>query len=291
MTDTFENRIKPEVAAVDGLAIRYARGTNRSADAVLLCSPWPESLFAFLPIWQTLNRDFALIAVDLPGFGQSEGRADLLSPRAMGEFIVRFADQFGLDHPHVIAPDVGTPAVLFAAANHPGRFRSLVVGGGASTFPLQAVGILKELIEAPSVEPYKALDPSAVILGSISQIQNYTVPDFVRDDYVASYAGARFVESMAFVRNYPADLPVLAERLREITTPVHIITGRRDPYVPVIDAELLNRQLPNSTLDVLDCGHFAWEEDAANYGRIASDWLSGGFRRLTPRERVAGSRS
>ncbi|AEM85478.1 hypothetical protein [Streptomyces violaceusniger] len=32
--------------------------------------------------------------MDLPGFGQSELREDLLSPQAMGEFIVRIADAF-----------------------------------------------------------------------------------------------------------------------------------------------------------------------------------------------------
>ena len=32
---------------------------------------------------------------DLPGFGQSERRNSLMSPKAMGEFIVRIADAFG----------------------------------------------------------------------------------------------------------------------------------------------------------------------------------------------------
>jgi hypothetical protein len=61
--------------------------------------------------------------------------------------------------------------------------------------------------------------------------------------------------------------------------------------VPVIDAELLDRQLPNSTLEVLDCGHFAWEEHAANYGSIASNCFGGGFCGITPNERVAGARA
>jgi pimeloyl-ACP methyl ester carboxylesterase len=271
--------IVPEFATVDGLTIRFARGTNASGVAVLLTSPWPESLFAYLPMWEMLNRDFSLLAIDLPGFGQSEGRADLMSPRAMGQFVVRVADHFGLVQPHVIAPDVGTPAMLFAVSDHPERFRSLVVGGGASTYPLQVADILKDIIEAPSLASYQALDPADVVRNATARISNYAVPDFVRDDYIASYAGTRFVDSMAFVRHYPAELPVLAGRLPRIATPVQIIAGRRDPVVPIIDAELLHRQVPNSTLDVLDCGHAAWEEEAVDYGRIASAWLAGGFLR------------
>jgi hypothetical protein len=36
----------------------------------------------------------------------------------MGEFIVRAADAFGLEKPHLVGPDIGTSAALFAAAAH-----------------------------------------------------------------------------------------------------------------------------------------------------------------------------
>ncbi len=86
-----EDAIKPEFLLLDGLRIRVARSARAGAETVLLLSPWPESLFAFWPMWPELARQFSLIAVDLPGFGQSEGRPDLMSPRAMGEVVARLA--------------------------------------------------------------------------------------------------------------------------------------------------------------------------------------------------------
>ena len=44
---------------------------------------------------------------------------------------------------NVVGPDVGTAASLFAAALHPGRFRSLVVGTGGTAVPLQLGDPLK----------------------------------------------------------------------------------------------------------------------------------------------------
>jgi pimeloyl-ACP methyl ester carboxylesterase len=70
------------------------------------------------------------------------------------------------------------------------------------------------------------------------------------------YAGERFAASAAYVRNYPADLPVLAERLGDIRTPVQMIAGRRDSLVPPSNAEFLYARLPDSKLDILDTGHF-----------------------------------
>jgi pimeloyl-ACP methyl ester carboxylesterase len=269
--------ITPEFITLDGLRIRHASNPKGSAETVLLLSPWPESIYAFLPMWHDLARDFSLVAVDLPGFGQSDGRPDLLSPEAMGEFIVRVVAEFGLHQPHAIGPDIGTGALLFAAASHPGVFRSIVVGGGASTFPLHIDGILRTFIEAETIAPFRQTDPADIIRGSISTIRNYDVPDLVQQDYVQSYSGERFADSIAYVRSYPRDLARLSPLLPTIATPVQIIAGRDDPHVPVEDAELLNEKLSHSRLDILDCGHCAWEEDAANYGRIASEWISGGF--------------
>jgi pimeloyl-ACP methyl ester carboxylesterase len=42
--------------------------------------------------------------------------------------------------------------------------------------------------------------------------------------------------------------------------------------VPVANAEYLYKHLPNSTLDVLDAGHYVWEEAADDYARILTHW-------------------
>src|SRR5438132_10494732 len=100
---------------IDGLSIRYAESEARG-DHALLLSPWPESLLAFEPTWARLAEHAHLVAIDLPGFGHSQRHDALLSPRAMGAFLVRVADAFGLQKPHVVGPDIGTSASLFAAA-------------------------------------------------------------------------------------------------------------------------------------------------------------------------------
>src|SRR5262249_48623184 len=119
MTISLNQSIQTQARTIDGLSIRFAESEDRTYHALLL-SPWPESLFASAPMWSRLAERTHLVAIDLPGFGKSERRDALLSPRAMGEFIVRAADAFGLEHPHVVGPDVGTGAALFAAAVNPG---------------------------------------------------------------------------------------------------------------------------------------------------------------------------
>jgi pimeloyl-ACP methyl ester carboxylesterase len=106
MTAMSKHAIHPQSRTIDGVSIRFAESELRD-DHALLLSPWPESLYAFEPIWSRLAEHAHLVAIDLPGFGRSERRNELMSPRAMGEFLVRMADAFGLESPHVVGPDVG----------------------------------------------------------------------------------------------------------------------------------------------------------------------------------------
>ena len=116
--------IETKFRTIDGLTIRYAESEGRD-DHALLLSPWPESLLAFEQLWARLAEHTHLVAIDLPGFGHSQRDDALLSPRAMGELVLRAADAFGLARPHVIGPDIGTAASLFAAAAQPAT-----TGGG-----------------------------------------------------------------------------------------------------------------------------------------------------------------
>jgi pimeloyl-ACP methyl ester carboxylesterase len=218
--------------------------------------------------------------MDLPGFGQSERRDALMSPKAMGEFVVRAADAFGLEKPHLVGPDVGTAASLFAAALHPGRFKSLVVGTGGTAVPLQLGNPLKEWVEAPSLEPYRKIGGEAIVKAAISTLERYTPSTTAREDYVASFAGDRFAESIRYVQAYPQELPVLRDLLATIETPVNIINGERDPVVPPVNAEFLHERLPKSKLDLIDAGHFIWEDAADQYAALVLGWWAGGYTKV-----------
>ena len=275
MTTWLNASIQMHFRVIDGLSVRFAESGERD-DHALLLSPWPESLLAFEPVWTRLATDTHLVGVDLPGFGYSQRRDALLSPQAMGEFIIRVADAFGFENPHVVGPDIGTAAALFAAARHPGRLRSLVVGSGGTAVPLQLGSLLKDWVEAPDLDRFRAADPRQIVAGALGGIERYALPDPVREDYLSSYEGDRFVESMRYVRTYPAELPVLRDLLPQVQTPVQIIAGRRDSAVPPVNAEFLHERLPHSKLDIVDAGHFTWEDGADQYAALITTWWSRG---------------
>src|SRR4051794_4931130 len=274
MTTSLTTSITPQFRTLDGLRIRYADSGGSQEPVVLLTSPWPESVYAFAPMWATLAAHARLFAVDLPGFGASERRDDLLSPRAMGGFLARLVIEADLGTPHIVAPDVGTSAALFAAAAHPERFASVIVGTGGAAIPLQLGEPLASWVLDPDLDKYRRMDPRAIVDTAADTIEG-GIPDDVRADYLDCYDGDRFVESMRYVRRYPEELPVLAELLPQIETPVTIINGRHDPVVPLANAQFLDKRLPNSRVVVIDGGHFIWEEAPGEYASAVLDSLTG----------------
>ena len=264
----------------DGVRVRFADTQAESDVTVLLLAPWPETLWAFRRIWDRVSAVGRVVAIDMPGFGHSDGRPDLIAPDASGGFLARLIDEWTLGSPHVVGPDVGTAAALFLAARTPGRVKSLTIGGGAVRFPIEAGGALKDIIEAPSLDIVRGLDASANIGQAVEAVAARDSEPEVHEDYVSAYDLGRFAESARFVRHYPDQNPVLRDLLPTIATPTQILAGRDDDLVPWSNNQFLHDLLPNSEIHPLDAGHFAWEQAPEVYGGLVAEWISGGYRRV-----------
>jgi pimeloyl-ACP methyl ester carboxylesterase len=243
---------------------------------VLLVSPFPESLYAYDEIWSDLSQAAPLVALDLPGFGQSEGRPELMTSQAMGTFVTKALPALGLQRVHAIGPDVGTSALLFAARQKPDLFESLVVGSGGTDGA--RTGSLKDIIFAASTDSFAAIDGADYASAVIDQrVRNKPAP-YVLNDYRASDSGSRAVQAMAYLRAYPTYLPLLQAALADIRTPVLSIWGAHDPIVLPESADVLDQALPHTRSVVLDSGHFIWHDHSKEYAAIVLDWINGGYK-------------
>ena len=115
-------------------------------------------------------------------------------------------------------------------------------------------------------------------------LERYQPTETAREDYLVSYQGERFAESMRYdARRTRRNCRCCGICCRPFETPVQIIAGRRDPVVPQVNADFLHERLPLSKLAVLETGHWAWEDAADEYAAIVSAWWDGGYAALEPR--------
>lgn len=267
------NSLKYE--SIDNLNIRSATSMGGFSETVLLLSPLPESIRAFEPIWDKLASRFNVIAIDLPGFGKSGGRKELLAPKAMATFVRKAIDHFGGGPMHVVGPDVGSSVALFIGQEDPGRIRSAVVGSAACVYPIESDGILTTMIMDPTNDELQKYSSRDIINGALANMSHYQLTDDLREDYLSSYDNGRFWDTMLFLKALPHELPGL--RLKDIQTPVLIIWGRTDPLAILKNGEILHRELPNNQFHILESGHYAWEDTAEEYGDLLVKWIEGEY--------------
>jgi len=261
------------VEEINGLSIRYAQSGPLSGFPIILTAPWPESIYSFHLLAPVLSKKHRVILVDLPGFGLSQSRPGVMSPEAMGNFLIDIIKHFKIDRTHIVAPDVGTLAALFAASKHEHYFESLVIGGAAMQ-PDLAAGALKDLIHSPAGS---LLNVGSDGVRSYLEQASILTPATIIEDFRSASSGVRLEEAAQFVRGYIHDLPKLEPRLNKIHTPTLIIAGKNDPIVPPINAEFLSKRLPNCKNILLDAEHRVWEEAADDYNKAIDSWFSGEY--------------
>jgi pimeloyl-ACP methyl ester carboxylesterase len=115
------------------------------------------------------------------------------------------------------------------------------------------------------------------VTAAIDTLERCRLTDAARQDYLSSYEGDRFAESMRYGRTCPEQLPVLRDLLPTIEPSVLIINGARDPVVAPVNACYLPERLPKSKLDIIDAGHFLWEDAADTYAALVTSWWAGGY--------------
>jgi pimeloyl-ACP methyl ester carboxylesterase len=218
----------------------------------------------------------SLAAVSPTEYRCSLAAPDLMSPVGMGDFLVKLAAHFGVERMHAVGPDVGTLALLFAAARKPVLFESIIVGSGAAS-PELAGTELKELIGSPPGY-FAKIEGGDAAVKFVTDSAAVKTPEAVLGDYRLSSAGRRFDDATNFVRAYVRDLPRLKTLLPSIQAPVLIIAGRQDPIVPPANGQLLADHLPRCRYTLLEGGHLIWEDAAAAYASNVAEWINGGYR-------------
>ena len=118
-----------------------------------------------------------------------------------------------------------------------------------------------------------------IVEASLSTIVGYTPSDEIREDYLSSYEGDRFAATIPYAQSYREQLPMLAELLPAIQTPVRIVQGSNDRVVPPADAQFLADRLPHSQVDFIQrANHFCWEEKPHEYASLVTQWWDRGWQ-------------
>jgi pimeloyl-ACP methyl ester carboxylesterase len=267
--------IQPAYIDVEGIKIRYAHGGKAQGETILLLNPLPQSILAFNPIWSILTAQFNVFAVDLPGFGKSEGGLEFMTFQAQGEFLKQIIDALGIKSPHIIGPDIGMPTALMYAISHQNEVKSVLIGDGPAIASGKNGSIINKMVGSSFWRFILSISSGAFVeggnyLGYINYIP--TVEEV--NDYVESYKGRLGIIGQWFA-DYPKSIATLSPYLGNLHLPVKIFWGRQDQFLLVENTELIQTAIPNSEVHIFEnCGHFSYQDQAEQFAEMVTNWVN-----------------
>ncbi|MFD4403383.1 4,5:9,10-diseco-3-hydroxy-5,9,17-trioxoandrosta-1(10),2-diene-4-oate hydrolase [Nocardia sp. NPDC058499] len=229
-----------------------------------------------------LARDFHVIAVDQPGYGQSD------KPTEHPQYFVHSASALKdlldtleiTDRVHLLGNSLGGGASVRFALDYPDRAGKLVLmgPGGLSTNlfapdPTEGVRLLSKFTYEPTRENIEAFL-------RIMVFDQALVTDELIDE---RFESARKPESIAAMRAMgksfaSADFEkgMLWRDAYKLRQPTLLIWGREDRVNPLDGALVALKSVPRAQLHVFGgCGHWAQLEKFAEFNRLATDFLLG----------------
>lgn len=222
---------------------------------------------SMLPLLRGLADGRRVIALDLPGFGESvKPLANRYDAREFATAVVGVLDALGLGQVDLLGHSLGGRIALEVALREPDRVRRLVLLTPAMAW-LRRPSWQWLVRFAPSrlgaLQPTPRRLTERVLRGLLAQNGADVTHPAVRlavGEFLRGYAtpGGR-VAFYSAARNIALDDPLGEEglwtRLSALAPDSLFVWGRRDPLVPVAFGRHVRERLPRATQLELDCGH------------------------------------
>ena len=251
----------PESFAFDGRIVKYGVIGNGPPMVVVHGTPW--SSFNLRHLIKNLSQDATVYYYDLMGYGQSDQSPGDVSLGIQNQLLDQLIDHWGLENPFIIGHDFGGTTVLRTHLINGRKFRKIVLIDPVAVSPwgspfFKHVNAHEAAFAGVPDYIHEAIVRAYVQTAAFKAIDESTLDMIVRP-WIRPGGKAGFYRQIAQADSRFTDeiQPVYGQ----ISTPVLIIWGREDTWIPVEKGKALHDMIPDSLFEVIsDGGHLVIEE-------------------------------
>lgn len=248
---------------VDGIRVRHARRGPERGVPVLFIHGFGGDLGNWLFNLDAVAESAPVIALDLPGHGQSDPRLPGTTLDELAGFVARFLDQLDVERVHVVGHSMGGAIGAQMALSHPTRVASLTMIGSAGLGADINSGYTGGFVRAASRRELKPVveqlfaDPTLVSRQLLDDLLKYKRLDGVTELLTA-------LGGSLFGNGRQSESPGL--QLEGQGLPVLVVWGEQDRVIPAAHAA---NAPPGATVQVLPgAGHMVMMEKAGEVNAL-----------------------
>ncbi len=271
--------VSSKFVEVDGIKLHYLDGG--SGDAVLFLHGWPTSSFLWRNIVGTVAEHNRILALDLPGFGQSDKPLDITYSFPFFQRILEgFLEAVNVEATSLVVHDLGGPVGLFWASHHPDQLQKLVLLN-TLVYPKQSWAVVLFVLACRT--------PGIRAVLSSPRGLKFSMRLGIHDKSNATEEMIRNVQAPFESKNarkallktayglHPGGLKRIVEWLPTFKGPVRIIYAEQDRILPDVAQTMqqVTVDMPQAEVTALpDRGHFLQEECPEELARMLADFFT-----------------
>lgn len=272
-TERWLSGMKREEVKVAGTRIAYL-DNHRIGETLVLVHGFGGDKDNWVRVARALRSSYRVIALDLPGYGESDARPDAgygIDPQV--ERLHAFITALGLTRAHLGGHSMGGHIVAAYAARYPNQVGSLwlVANAGVRSAPLSE---LRGQIASGQRNTLVPTTPGEFReLIAMSMAKPPPLPDRVVEVLATRAIRHSALRERQFAQLNDAAAPALEGVIDGLPIPTHILWGDQDRLLHVGAVEVLKRLLPQASSTVMPgIGHVppleAPKETAEDYLRF-----------------------
>jgi pimeloyl-ACP methyl ester carboxylesterase len=279
-TNTSDDPARLKFRTLDTACGRVSTFEAGNGEPIVLLHGLGATKAEFLPTVAALAPGFRTIAIDLPGFGDSDKPFPAAyDARFFSRWVAALMDALELDRTHLLGHSMGGRVALEVAMRHPDRIDRLVLMTPSMAWLADrpwAPALKLVRPELGFLQPAPKNFVEGIIKRLVPQADSHFVAPAL-DEFLRSYLTPRGrVAFYAAARHiYLEDPDEFWSGLEALSPEALFIWGRRDGLVPIGFARHVRERLPAAQHCELDCGHVPQLERPAQLHSAITRFLRG----------------
>ena len=244
------------VKTVNGIKINYEQ--KGEGDLIVLLHGWGSNIKLFANLIDLLSKKYMVVAMDMPGFGESAEPPSAWCVDDYVNFVIDFLKDYSTDKVMLLGHSFGGRVIikLNSRKNLPFKIAKVIL--------VDSAGILPPKSNKKSLRTYYYKAGKAVLsTGIAKKIAPDALENFRKKMGSADYAAASPLMRQVLVKVVNEDLEPL---LPNIKCPTLLVWGVNDTATPLSDGEKMEKLIPDAGLVKLEnAGHYSFLEQQCTF--------------------------
>ena len=243
---------------VNGYNVNYI--DEGKGDVVLLLHGWGANLKSFANLINLLKSKYRVLAIDYPGFGESDKLKTSFCVDDYCDIVVEFLKKLNVEKLILVGHSYGGRIIL--KLNNRKDLPFVI----EKNVLIDSAGIIdkKDIVVKIKVVIYKLFKKIFISLPVSSEKKDELVMKLRKKIGSSDYGIASRVMQETLVKSVNEDLTYCLDNMKESL----IIWGDNDTVTPLWMARTMEEKIKNSGLVILKGGHFSYIDDPVTFERV-----------------------